>query len=302
MGLKGHVKNFNQVSYGIKIANGDTIKIRNRYSFPFEKGNLTNSIKIYNEFDKSGFECNFNLEGYIEVWKGLDLENEPYRIFKYEYQKDHLLKKISELYGNGQLYKKEVVIYNSDKKIKEKQEYNSEGELRTRDVYTYKNNNRFLETKNVSVKNLKETDKWEYSFDGNGNVTTQKYWQYGKLYAFEEFKYNVNNQIVEYVLRTPKSIGAIELYEYNSNNQLVKKYDGKLDGSKELGRTYQYDSIGNVNECISINPMGKEKRTSISYTYDENSNWIKSIIVSDDDLFDNKKSTFIVERSIEYFK
>ena len=137
-------------------------------------------------------------------------------------------------------------------------------------------------SKKVSISSSDEKRTRDYTYDKNGNLTKETFYNFLNDYtSIHEYSYDNNGNMIKKV-----DDYTITEYTYNKNGNLIKVKSG--DG---FTTEYSYDTNGNRIKAVRTETIGSDyviNKFVIEYSYDSNGNCIKEVRTDDD----GQKSTY----------
>lgn len=198
-------------------------------------------------------------------------EEEPKKL-SYDEIPDPKLFFVEEYNNAGVLWKKDVYVYDDNRKITQVKSMDNKDKPQFNYVYTYDENGN--ETSRTTLdKNDKQVQKISYTYDTKGNVT----------------------EMVEHDAQG--ALAQKETYKYNEKNQKVEQQGYNFNGSLAYTFKYFYNPKGELIETRTFNPQGDlTSKLTQHFKTDAYKNWIERIQYTDG------KGSYITERTIEYHK
>jgi hypothetical protein len=163
------------------------------------------------------------------------------------------------------------------------EEFSYEANGTSRSVYKYSSNGRKCRVTEYNPDG--SLSSWHVSvYDSNGNETSRKHYDVdGRLIGNYVYKYDQKGRKVEEIVygrnATPAHTARKRTYTYDSKGNLSEMWAYERPRGGFLGkRIYKYDDDGNLVEEYYVGGDGKTRdRSTYSYEFDSQGNWIKRI-------------------------
>lgn len=210
----------------------------------------------------------------------------------------------------GELARKEVYKYDTNRKLTEKLTYDGKNALTGKVGYTYDSDGRKIEATSYDTGGTKFS-RMTYAYDGRGNIAHETKEEIPAIPSFGEvaqYTYNSRGQLIR---KASKSSFNHEetIYEYDSEGHLSREQTSDTVGT----RRFRFDSDGRVTE-ESRTFLGKDSLKTYSYESDSKGNWLKQTATETmrEETFTTplpgtarsrarKQVTVIVQRTIAYY-
>lgn len=280
LNLKGKVKTISEISYHAALVNSEVVKLNKGWNYDWQHDELY-------FFDTLG-----NLLSRKEVINSIPVENYSIK-----------LDSNNRIIEVNRLVKTTNYEYDSLNRIlssieKEKIPESSENEnlhnfyFPKNQNYYYNSNNLLVKKEELVLKKIFSTQTFEYD---NFNNLIFRQINYSGMIESHKYEYDDNNLLIRYEWSDSKDgIAEITINEYLNQIKIKERWELYLDNELEGYIDTKFEN-GNIAETKEIEIDGTVSgKETMTYEYDENGNWIKMIMNSNDNYF-------IIERTIDYY-
>ena len=199
----------------------------------------------------------------------------------------------------------DIASYDEDRRLNERDVYDDYGFLVGRERYRYGPSGLLSESTLFDVVNKKISERRTFQYDSKGKtVSIRTYDTNGRLRFRQDFKNDINGNLLIEVMRTPNKLIGKRISKLDPDGAINEMISYSANGDVEEKWRYTYDALGNLAEESLYNPDGSRRKVFVHrYELDAHGNWIKRSTTVSLDIANEPhyESIFVTYRTIKYF-
>lgn len=282
LNLKGKVKTIKEISYRAAEVNSKVVKLLKGWKYNWQHDmlysfdTLGNLVSLKEEINSNQID-NYSIK--------LDSKNRIIEVNRLVRTNYYQYDSLNRIYSS-------IIIY-KDPETNSNGNLNAANEYETKEYYYYDSKNRL--SKKERFENKIKTFVETFQYDSHNNLILCQI-KKGALIESHKYVYDANNLLTKYEWGDNEDgVFEITINEYLNQNKVKERWELYIDNELEGYIDTKFEN-GNIVETKEIEIDGTVSGTeTVTYEFDENGNWIKSVTKYSDG------ALFMIERTIDYY-